>query len=85
MGHIIAWVTLSRGLVFLGATNLRYNSLISWLLNKEATYVVLAFNLKNISEYLFGTFARCALSCRSSYSAVELVGLVLDHYYHEPS
>jgi len=48
VGHIIAWVTSSRGSVFLGATNLRYDSSISLLLNKEATYVVLASNLKYI-------------------------------------
>ena len=47
-------------------------------------YVVLTSN-SEMSLYPFCTCACYAQSCHSSYSAVELVGLVLDHHYYEPS
>jgi hypothetical protein len=81
----IALVNPSCWSVFLGATNARYNSSISSLLNKKPMYVVLASDSEDISIYFFGTFGCCAQSRRSSHSAIELVGLVLDYHYHKPS
>jgi hypothetical protein len=44
----IEWVNPSSGSIFLGATNLYYNSSISSLSNKEPIYVVLASNSEDI-------------------------------------
>jgi hypothetical protein len=68
----------------LGSPNSCYASSISSLSNKEPTYVVLASDSEHISVY-FCTCARYAQSRCSSHSAVQLVGLFIDHHYREPS